>query len=815
MPDATHNMRGLHANDNKFTYPMTSGSHRSKLSSAFAALTSGSAPKLRRRPRLAMFVISLVALLSAGLFIAILVEDRQLQAETMHRDIDSAALQLGTRLFTLSETLSATARDIGNGSLTDKRFATMARDLVTAKHELLRIEYVNAEGLPVWPVVVSTTAGAPPAAATKSEAEPAADPVLKPVLTRVGQGFEPVYVPLASGPRGAPLVLAVPVYIDHQFAGALIARIDLIEFMARGVPGETLDRYRLTVALGERLLASTSVSNPPSDALTYDVPLTPLPAEYRLLASAFRLQSRFTTSSLVWVDAALAIAVLLALAALARFTRHQQRIDRALLTEATLRRAMEDSLPAGVRVIDSQGVICYVNRAFCQMTGFVQRDLIGCAPPYPYWPPDRRAEHDARLRQLLAGKNQPGGAEVVLQRKDGTRFTASLHTSPLLDESTRHIGWITSMADVTAAGLARDELAAARDRLSAIVESLDVAVSVVVNRPDGSGSEAVFANRAYVRQFGEGTAGHLRLASMLRGHERGEIRDKSTERSFDVRMSEIRWPAKDRSGDLVATLQIATDIAARKVIEGAQQQDQVQFASRLMTIEEMASSLVHELSQPLTAITSHSESTLARLKERQISIDELQGALEKTAAQAQHARSIVDRLREFVKRSEPRRRPTPPQRVVEDAIGVAEIEASKKGITIAASVDPTLEPLLVDPLPIEQVLLNLLKNAIDAMENATLRRIDVVVRRSLLDGMAEFAVIDRGCGIPDENLASLFEPFFSTKDEGMGMGLGICRSIIESHQGRLTVEKNPERAGGTIMRFTLPLAGSSMVEQSA
>jgi signal transduction histidine kinase len=221
------------------------------------------------------------------------------------------------------------------------------------------------------------------------------------------------------------------------------------------------------------------------------------------------------------------------------------------------------------------------------------------------------------------------------------------------------------------------------------------------------------------------------------------------------------------------------------------------------------------LSQPLSAITSHSESTLARLKERQISIDELQSALEKTTTQAHRARGIVERLREFVKRSEPQRRPIPPQRVVEDAIGATEIEAGRKGITIAANIDPTLEPLLVDPLPIGQVLRHLLQNAIDAMEDAALRRVDVVVRRSLLDGMAEFAVIDRGCGIPEENLARLFEPLFSTKADGVGMGLGMCRSIIESHDGRLTVEKNPERAGGTIMRFTLPLAGASVVEHGA
>jgi signal transduction histidine kinase len=109
------------------------------------------------------------------------------------------------------------------------------------------------------------------------------------------------------------------------------------------------------------------------------------------------------------------------------------------------------------------------------------------------------------------------------------------------------------------------------------------------------------------------------------------------------------------------------------------------------------------------------------------------------------------------------------------------------------------------------LLLNLLKNAIDAMDGAVTRHIDLVVQR--VDDMAEFAVIDHGCGVPLEHRASLFQPFFSTKPDGMGMGLNICRSIVEFHQGRLTLEDNP--AGGTVFRFTLPLATAETLEENA
>jgi C4-dicarboxylate-specific signal transduction histidine kinase len=289
------------------------------------------------------------------------------------------------------------------------------------------------------------------------------------------------------------------------------------------------------------------------------------------------------------------------------------------------------------------------------------------------------------------------------------------------------------------------------------------------------------------------------------------VQDRDTGRWYDLRMRAIRWvDGRD------ATLQVASDITLRKETDEIirQQQEKVQFTSRLMTMGEMASSLAHELNQPLTAITNYSEGALARLARGHTSGNDLRPALEKTSAQAQRAGQIIRRIREFVKRSEPRRRPTPAARIVDDAVSFAEIEARKKGIAIVTRVPADLPPLDVDPILIEQVLLNLLKNAIDAMDHALVRRIDVQVRRRS-GALAEIAVVDRGSGIPEAHVANLFEPFFSTKSEGMGMGLNICRSIVEFHHGRLSVDPNDEPAGGTIMRFTLPLASGDLQAETA
>jgi C4-dicarboxylate-specific signal transduction histidine kinase len=338
-------------------------------------------------------------------------------------------------------------------------------------------------------------------------------------------------------------------------------------------------------------------------------------------------------------------------------------------------------------------------------------------------------------------------------------------------------------------------------------------VSVVATGPE-HGHELLFANRAYQQEFAPDAAGHHRLAAELGSgatDSAGEVQDRSTGRWYDVRMRALRWV-----DGRAAILQVASDITLRKTTDEIvrQQQDKVQFTSRLMTMGEMASSLAHELNQPLTAITNYSEGALARLAGGQVRSDDLRPALEKVSAQAQRAGRIIRRIREFVKRSEPRRRPTEAARIIEDAVAFAEIEARKKGIAIVVTVAPGLPPLDVDPILIEQVLLNLLKNAMEAMDHALVRRIDVGVGAAA-GGMAQIEVIDRGSGIPQAHVASLFEPFFSTKSEGMGMGLNICRSIVEFHHGRLHVVPNPEPAGGTIMRFTLPLATKALDQQNA
>ncbi len=225
---------------------------------------------------------------------------------------------------------------------------------------------------------------------------------------------------------------------------------------------------------------------------------------------------------------------------------------------------------------------------------------------------------------------------------------------------------------------------------------------------------------------------------------------------------------------------------------------------RLAAAGEMAGALAHELNQPLSAIANYCMGSVNRLKSGDYRREDILAAMEKASAQAERAGKIIRRTREFVKKSAPVRAPVALAEIVEEAIGFADIEARKAAVPIRVDIPADLPPVFADRIMIEQVVLNLVKNGIEAMQHTPPgeRALGLAARLDG-EGMVEVAVADRGCGLTAEQAERLFTPFFTTKAEGMGMGLNICRSIVEYHDGRLWLEHNP--GGGSVFRFTLPV----------
>jgi two-component system sensor kinase FixL len=245
------------------------------------------------------------------------------------------------------------------------------------------------------------------------------------------------------------------------------------------------------------------------------------------------------------------------------------------------------------------------------------------------------------------------------------------------------------------------------------------------------------------------------------------------------------------------------DLTERQQTEARLQelQSELVHMSRLTAMGEMASALAHELNQPLSAIANYMKGSRRLLENnRDDQSAMLRDAMDKAADQALRAGQIIRRLRDFVARGESERRVESVKKLIEEASALALVGAKDQGVRVRFQFDPTVDRVLADKVQIQQVLLNLLRNAIEAME-ASPRRELVISAAPTKDDMISISVADTGCGIAPEMTSRLFEPFITTKRHGMGVGLSISRTIVEAHGGRIGAEANP--AGGTIFRFTL------------
>ena len=231
-------------------------------------------------------------------------------------------------------------------------------------------------------------------------------------------------------------------------------------------------------------------------------------------------------------------------------------------------------------------------------------------------------------------------------------------------------------------------------------------------------------------------------------------------------------------------------------------QSEVTHMSRYTALGEMASTLAHEINQPLTAISNYlrgSQRLLDRIEGE--STPMLRDALGKAADQALRAGHIIRRLREFVARGESERRIENLTRLIEDASTLALVGAREAGISVSFQFDPNADLVLADRIQIQQVLVNLIRNAMEVMiETPNDRRLEIATAAGASD-LVEVSVADTGSGLAPEVASQLFQPFVTTKRKGMGLGLSICRTIVEAHGGKIWVEDRP--GGGTVFRFTL------------
>ncbi|MGE5155172.1 MAG: PhnD/SsuA/transferrin family substrate-binding protein [Bdellovibrio bacteriovorus] len=264
-------------------------------------------------------------------------------------------------------------------------------------------------------------------------------------------------------------------------------------------------------------------------------------------------------------------------------------------------------------------------------------------------------------------------------------------------------------------------------------------------------------------------------------------------------------PIRDESGTTVGSVVVFRDVTERKEAEERVRQHQADLAhvARLSTLGEMASGIAHELNQPLTAIATNARACMHLLEDGPSAAEQCSDVMERIAAQAERAGQVIRQIRRFVRKEPPDIRPTPLRGIFETVLGLLRPEARRSAVSLV--VEGPEEPLwvLAQEIQIEQVLLNLTRNAVEAMADTPGPRRLTLRTRPLSDARVELAVIDTGPGLPPEIRERLFQPFVTTKSQGLGLGLSISAGILETHGSELLVDSEP--GAGACFRFNLPL----------
>ncbi len=636
-------------------------------------------------------MVAVVVLLGALLWFLHRTEDEEEQLSVI-KDILWLEQNIHFHLTTDEEKLTQLAEELARGQPDYAAFDREAKAVMQNNPELERLTILDTDGHAVLSV--------PPSQAARPTG--ADQPWREGFVMARSLGRAAWTGPIYNPGRGWGVEVHVPIHQNQDFRGMLVGTVSVDALLTHHVPWWVAEKYRIEIVdgdgavLGAKSQMALAADPDPDSGSSHQVRLEPPGRGISMISTAYGRPGNLTRNMLAAAIVAMALLAVFSLWLVRRHVRRRLLAEQALREEHAFRKAMEDSLTVGMRARDLDGRVTYVNPAFCRMVGWTAEDLVGTAPPMPYWAPDALDSTMEMHQQVMAGNAPQDGFEIRFRRRCGDVFWALVYEAPLIDADGRQSGWMASVLDIT----------------------------------------------------------------------------------------------ERKQAEELARLQ----------------QENLQRTGRLVTMGEMASTLAHELNQPLSAIASYNTGCLNKLDRDDFDPAEVRAALGKLGRQAQRAGHIIRRVHDFVRKSEPRLGPCALNRVVEDSVGFIEFDARRRGVGVLTQFSPLAPVVLADRILMEQVVLNLIRNGLEAMgQSPSPGRL--VVGVAVEDGRAVVSVSDSGPGLPDDIAKALFDPFFTTKEEGMGMGLNICRTIIEFHHGRLWFDaRGPD--GGAVFWFSLPLAGA-------
>lgn len=501
-------------------------------------------------------------------------------------------------------------------------------------------------------------------------------------------------------------------------------------------------------------------------------------------------------------------------------TTEQVRYEQALRAERDRAAAYLNLVAVIVVAVDTRGNITLLNDQGLRILGCREDEVLGRNFFDLFIPEENRSRAKLRFQHSLRSEDGLVRDEGWIETCGRGRRLIRWRNKRLVDNRGQVIGLLGAGEDVTEQRATAEQLARAEEELRLTFMHAPIGMATL-----SLGGEILDVNQSFCTMMGqpeEALSGRP-LATLLHPDERPEVdrvRNRLIGDEVDTLREELRFLRADgatrhgvvryslvrdaRHRPLMLVAQIVDRSERIKAeMELQQHRDRLAHVARLGTMGEMAGSIAHELNQPLTAISNYAQACYRLLDAGTIPAGDLKEVLGKIHRQAQRAGMVIQGLRNFVKRRAVSLRPVEIDRLLSDVVMLADVDTRNHGIPLRLESDSHLPAVQADPVQIQQVLLNLIRNAVDAMKDMDERLEGIVVEaRCGPEDEVLISVSDRGPGIAEEHLPRLFEPFFTTKADGMGMGLSLSRTISESHGGHL--DFTPRPGGGTIFTLRLP-----------
>ncbi|MBI3113462.1 MAG: PAS domain S-box protein, partial [Rhodospirillales bacterium] len=495
-----------------------------------------------------------------------------------------------------------------------------------------------------------------------------------------------------------------------------------------------------------------------------------------------------------------------------------KRTDEALRNNREQLRAVIDNSPSAVTLKGRDGHYLLVNRTFASWMAAKPEDIVGRSVS------DLNLEHEEMIRkgdQLIQQTGEINTFEARARYPDGVTRDLLISKGPVRSATREIVSVCTVITDVTNLRRADRELRETQEYFQIVVDNLPMAVNI--KSRDG---RYVMVNKQFeewhrvsasevIGKLPEEVPDLLPTASPIQNAHHKAVVDTRTVITRPLRISRpdgkmhdrevTKFPVLDAKGEVRLIGTVTADVTERKRAEQklAELQAELAHVSRISTMGEMAAGLAHELNQPLTAITNYAKGTLRRLHAGGGDSVDLLPIMELVAEQALRAGDIIRKIRGFMNRSEPKKTRIDLRTTIDEVMSLLAGEINMSGIEVAVEVPTVLPPVMADSIQVQQVLLNLIRNAVAAMnsDGANHHRLEIGAKAEGA-GEVEIFVKDNGPGVPSDIVGRLFEPFFTTKTDGLGMGLSISRSIVTGHRGRIWFSSEGDE--GASFHFTLP-----------